>query len=140
MLWDTLGDLNWLAVLVAAVAYFVLGGLWYGLPPMAKTWMRATGIEVPEGQGAPVAIFALTFVAYLVAATATAALAHAIGSETLQDAVGLGLVIGIGYALTLTAVGVLYDRKPQPGVLFLFNGVFNLLGLVLVAIIVTLWR
>lgn len=36
MSFDVLGDLNWLAVVVAAIAYFALGALWYA-PPVFGT-------------------------------------------------------------------------------------------------------
>ena len=37
-------DLNWLAVLAAAVSAFVLGGLWYG-PLFKRAWCREAGID-----------------------------------------------------------------------------------------------
>lgn len=36
-------DVNWLAVVLAALAGFVVGGIWYG-PVMGKRWMAAAGI------------------------------------------------------------------------------------------------
>ncbi len=47
---DVLGDLNWLAVIVAAIAYFVLGAIWYAPPVLGNAWMRAGGVEMPEGE------------------------------------------------------------------------------------------
>ncbi len=53
--------------------------------------------------------------AYLVAAVATGMLAVATGSDTIGEGIVLGLVIGIGYALTLTAVDAMFDpNEPQP--------------------------
>ena len=40
-------DINWLAVIVAAVATFVLGGVWYG-PLFGKIWRAADGRPDPE--------------------------------------------------------------------------------------------
>ena len=37
---DTLAHLNWLAVLLATLAGFATGGLWYG-PLFGKAWMKA---------------------------------------------------------------------------------------------------
>jgi hypothetical protein len=48
MSFDVLGDLNWLVVLVAAVAYFVLGALWYAPPVFGKVWAAAGGFDLPE--------------------------------------------------------------------------------------------
>jgi len=38
--------LNWLAIIVAVIASFFLGGLWYG-PLFGKAWRKEMG--VPEG-------------------------------------------------------------------------------------------
>ena len=51
MSFDAFSDVNYLAVLVAALAYFALGAIWYIPPVMGTTWQKAGGIEVPEGQG-----------------------------------------------------------------------------------------
>lgn len=44
-------DVNWIGVVVAALAGFVVGGLWYG-PIMGKKWMGAVGLtedQIKEG-------------------------------------------------------------------------------------------
>jgi Protein of unknown function (DUF1761) len=140
MSFDVLEEVNYLAAIVAAVAWFVAGAIWYAPPVLGKAWMRAGGIEMPEGFRPNPLVFVGTFVAYLVTAIAMAMLARATGSTTFGDGIVLGLVTGVGFALALTAIGVIYDRKPQPGAWFALNGLFNLIGFVLVAVIVTVWE
>ena len=44
-------DVNWLGVVLAALAGFVVGGIWYG-PIMGKKWMGAVGLteeQIREG-------------------------------------------------------------------------------------------
>jgi hypothetical protein len=43
-----LGSLNWLAVIVAALAYFAIGAVWYAPPVLGKTWAAAGGLPMPE--------------------------------------------------------------------------------------------
>ena len=50
------------------------------------------------------------------------------------------MIVGVGYAFTAAAVTALYDRKPQPMVWWLVNGIFNVIGLVVVALIISVWR
>jgi hypothetical protein len=45
---DVLSDLNWLAVIVAAIAYFAIGALWYAPPVFGRIWMTAGGMAMPE--------------------------------------------------------------------------------------------
>lgn len=51
-LFETLGDLDWLAVLVASVAMFVFGWLWYG-PLFGKKWSAGHGIQMGGGTPEP---------------------------------------------------------------------------------------
>ncbi len=46
---DVLGDLNWLTVLVAAIAFFALDAVWYAQPVFGKAWTRASNFQLPEG-------------------------------------------------------------------------------------------
>lgn len=139
MSFDVLSDVNYLAAIVAAIAWFALGAIWYMPAVMGRAWMRSAGIEMPEGYRPNPMIFVVTFVAYLITAVATAMLARATGSETLGEGIALGFVVAVGFALTMAAVSALYDRRPEPTTWFLINGTFNLIGYLLVAVIVTVW-
>jgi hypothetical protein len=140
MSFDAFQDVNYLAVLVAAIAYFVLGAIWYIPPVMGRAWQRAGGIEVPEGESPNPMLFVGTLVAYFVAGLATALLAVATATDTAAEGAVLGVTVGIGYAFTAAAVSALYDRKPQPMAWWLINGIFNVIGLVVVAVIISVWN
>lgn len=132
---DVLADVNWLAVLLATLAWFVLGALWYIPPVMGARWQKAGGIATPESGPNPM-IFVLTLVAYFVAATVTAMLAVATGSDSAGQGALLGFVVGIGYALTAAGVTALYDKKPDPFGWFWINGLLNLVGLTVVGLVI----
>ena len=139
MSFDVLGDVNWLAILVAAIAWFILGALWYG-PLFGKAWMAATGIDpraAGERPGATIYVFPL--VAYLVATIALAMLSEATGSSTLGHGIILGLVVGLGFGVTLYAVETVFGERPKPGSWFLISAAYQLIGLVLASVIVTVW-
>jgi hypothetical protein len=139
MVLDGLGEVNYLAALVATIAWFILGAIWYAPPVLGRAWQRAAGIEVPAGGPGP-GLYVVTFVAYFVAAVVTAALAELTGASGLYDGIILGLFVGVGYALTLVAVGATYEQKPEPIMYFLVNGLYNVLGLVVVGAIVAAWN
>ena len=62
-------EFNILAVLTAAAASFVLGGLWYSPMLFGKAWQRQTGLSDEQLRGGNMAlIFGLSFVLSLAAA------------------------------------------------------------------------
>ena len=74
---DLLGDVNWLAVLAAAVVYFLLGSVWFARRLFGGAWMRSIGWE-PTGSEKPGAVaLAGAFAAALAAAVAVALLVEA---------------------------------------------------------------
>jgi hypothetical protein len=140
MSFDALGELNWLAVIVATVVYLALGAVWYAPPLFGNAWMKAAGIVMPEGQRPGPAIYFTPLVAYFVAVIATAMLAEATGSQSFAEGMVLGLVVGVGYAVVGTAVEATFGNRPQNGVWFLITASYNLIGLVISAVIVSVWR
>ena len=138
---DMLGQLNWLAVIVGAVIYFVLGAVWYAPPIFGRAWQRSIGWD-PEAAPPQMRIttYAIPAVAYLVMAAATGMLAAATGSDSLESGLILGLVLGIGFALARTAVDATFTPNlPQPATLFAITGLYHLVGVVIVAILVSVW-
>jgi hypothetical protein len=140
MSFDVLGDMNWLAVIAAAVAYFLLGGLWYAGPVFGKAWQKATGYQM-GGERPSSAIYIAPLATCLLSAVATGMLAQATGSDTFGEGIVLGLVVGLGYALALSALGVIFDpiRKPQPATFFVINSAYHVVGLLIAAVIVSIW-
>lgn len=45
--WNTLGDFDWVAIVVGTVVVFVLAWLWYG-PIFGSAWRSATGREMSD--------------------------------------------------------------------------------------------
>ena len=59
-------NINWLAVIVAALAAFPIGMLWYG-PLFQKTWMAASGVTFEQGrQQNPLKVYGTAFVLNLI--------------------------------------------------------------------------
>jgi hypothetical protein len=128
---------NYWAVLVAAIANYVLATIWYaGL--FGKVWRRLTGIADMK----PVPMnMVLVFVGSLVLSYV---LYHAIvfGNAYMNTGgVGGGLMGGffgwLGYIAPVTLATKLYERKPW-GLWLLDNG-FWLLSLLVMGIILSSW-
>jgi hypothetical protein len=141
MSFSVLGDLNWLAVIVSAIAFFALGGLWYSNLLFGKVWTRAVGWEAPEGQKPPVTLYLMPLVTCLVSTVAVAMVAEASGTDTFGEAIVLGIVTGLGLAgMALLVTGFFDPKKPQPMVWVAVTAGYHLLGMLAISVIVALWR
>lgn len=112
--------IHWVAILVAAVSGFMIGGIWYG-PLFGKAWQAERGLsdETMKNGNMPL-IFGLTFVLNLVAAF--------ILDHTLTTYSGLSLITivqiasGVALGFIIPAIGVNYLFWRQSLKLFLIDG------------------
>jgi hypothetical protein len=139
---DALGELNWLAVIVGALAYFALGALWYMPFAFGRPWQRAIGWdETRDRPGASAVTYAAPLLFALVSTIATALIANATGATDIGAGIALGLVVGIGYGLAITAYEAVFDpHKPGPWVWLAISGAYHVVGLTIAAVIVSVWR
>lgn len=140
MSFDLLADVNWLAVLGAAVAYFVLGALWYMPKPMAAAWTKSMGWDPSEEDQPSAAIYVAPLVTCLVSSVAMAMLAAGTGSDTVAEGLVLGLVAGVGIAAAILMVTGWFDpKKPQPLVWASITAGYHVVGLLITGVIVSAW-
>jgi hypothetical protein len=142
MTFDPLGELNWLAVLVAALAYFAVGAVWYAPPVFGKAWQAAGGMATPEaGMRPSAAIYLTPLIGSLLSAVALAMLAKATGTDTFAEGIALGLVVAIGFAVSIALVTAQFEsQKPKPMVWGALNGGYHVVGILITAIIVASWQ
>ncbi len=132
----SLGDLNWLAILVAAVAFFAVGALWYQRGVMGNRWMKAAAVEPSEAS--PRAwIFVGTLIAYFLMAMVLAMISQGIGASSFGDGLVLGLFTGVVFVAAQAWVNAAYEGRSMT--LVLVNGGIGVIGHVIMAIIVTVW-
>jgi hypothetical protein len=137
---DVLGDLNWLAVIVAGLAYFALGALWYASAVFGKAWQRSMGWEVQADEQPGPALYIVPLITCLIAAIAVGMLAEATGSDTFGEGIVLGLVTGVGIAgAVLLVTGIFDPKKPEPMTWFGITAGYHLVGLLIASVIVSVW-
>jgi Protein of unknown function (DUF1761) len=140
MTFGVLGELNWLAVVVAALAYFALGGLWYMPRVFGDIWARSIGWDATGEDGPGPAFYLGPFVTCALATIAVAMLARASDTDTFAEGVVLGLVTGVGVAgAVLLVTGYFDPKKPKPMAWFGVTAGYHLVGLLIAAVIVSVW-
>lgn len=108
-------EVSWLAVVVGAVGYRVLGALWYG-PPFGSRWMAAGP---------------------LVAAVALAVTVDWAGGTTWLAGLQVGLVAGLGIVATVGRQAVPFEERPWAVYLPSTGG--NLVTLAGVGVLLAAW-
>jgi hypothetical protein len=102
---------NWIAVIVAAVAGIIVGFVWYAPQVFGRRWARASGIELPQpGQVQPMT-YVGAVVTVLVTAYVLALLSRGLGAATLVDGAIIGLLVWLGFVATWLATGVFFERR-----------------------------
>jgi hypothetical protein len=129
--------MNYWAVLMAAVAAWMLGALWYSL--LAKPWMAAAGVanaSMQQNIGSPRAFlpFVIAFLAALVMAWVLAGIMGHLGQLTIKNGVISGAFCWLGFTIpAMTANYTFGQRRP---LLLLIDGGYWLAALVVMGAII----
>lgn len=119
-------DVNWIAVVLAALAGFLVGGIWYG-PIMGKRWMGAVGLTEDQiKSGNMGAIYGGAFAFSLLASWT---LAHTFASYMMDMSLAVKTMTAFGVALgfILPAIGTNYLFSQKSKTLFFIDAGYWLL-------------
>jgi hypothetical protein len=110
--------INYLAVVLAAVAGWFVGAVWYGV--LGKAWMAALGwseadMTGPDGKRRmPVGPMIVAFIAQLVMALMLAGIVGHIGPPNIERGVVAGVLVWLGFTITaITVNNAFQKRKPM---------------------------
>jgi len=112
-----LENLHWLPVIIAAVAAWIFGAIYYGI--FGRTWLAAQGKTMEQmkadnagkSAAAKTAPFVLSFVAEIVIAIAMSGILFHIGIYGLGAGLFSGAMIWFGFVLTTMAVNNAYTFR-----------------------------
>jgi hypothetical protein len=129
--------INWLAVVLAGLSSFCLGGIWYSKPLFGNAWMvdsRLTSEEVKSGNMVKIfgstAFFSLLMAINLAMFLADAKTDAAWGAES-------GFLAGI-WTFSAIAIHSLFELKSWRYIFI--NGGYSLFALTLMGFIIGAWR
>ncbi|MCC7401737.1 MAG: DUF1761 domain-containing protein [Chitinophagaceae bacterium] len=132
--------INWLAVAVAALAYFSLGAVWYNKDAWGTRWAIGHGINLndPETKKGSGKIMFTSLAGFFVICFALELLIVKLDLKVFMSGVKLGVVTGIGFSWMAIFITYLYAKKP--GTIHVIDGLYHVLGQVVSGIILCLWR
>lgn len=136
---DSFSHINWLAVLVAAIAFFALGAVWYSFL-FRQAWIKASGVNVndPNAKKGVGAMFLSSFILIVITTVGLALFTARVGSGGWMTGLKVGLVAGICFCATSISNSYLYEKRPLA--LHLINSLYNVVGCVIAGIIIAVWK
>lgn len=134
-------EVNYLAVLVAAIASMVIGSIWYSPLLFGNIWIKLSGVKIPTNkkkqQKMMLTSFGLGFLVSLVTATV---LSYFIGMVGATDAAGgaeIAFWVWLGFIATTQIGAVLWEQRSPK--LFLIGASNMLVTTVLMGVILAVW-
>ncbi len=128
---------NYLAVVVAAVAYFILGGLWYGVL-FNKAWMALEQMTIEQAKSVNPAIpYVVSFLLELLIAYSLAQLCIWRNANTASRGASVGVLVWIGFVGPIALMTYMFEMRPRA--LYAINEFYPLAGLILMGAILGAW-
>lgn len=134
--------INYAAVFVSAIIYWVLGGIWYSPILFGNKFvqiMRWSPEQIAriQAEGAGLQL-ALAFVGSLVAAYVLAHLVRYTSAESASDGAKTGLWLWLGFVVTSNLNTVFFEFRPLG--LYLINIGYHLVALLAMGALLAVWR
>ncbi|MGH8854873.1 MAG: DUF1761 domain-containing protein [Telluria sp.] len=128
-------EINYIAVVIAAVASFALGGLWYSPLLFAKAWQRESGVTDEQMRAShPGKVYGLALLLSLLAAWVFALFLGPRPSMPL----GLGAGFAAGLCWVAASLGINYLFEGKSLKLFLINGGYHTLQFTVIGLVLAL--
>ena len=132
---------NYLAVVVAAVAAYAVGAVWHSPIGFGRLWMGLMGLKPDDMGRMPLTATQAMVIGFFVTLLQAFVLAHfvvLVGAVTLSLALQLGFWAWLGFLAPTLANGWLWEGKSLK--LFGFNAAYSLANILVMAAILGLWQ
>jgi len=128
---------NYAAVFISALAYWLLGAVWFGVL-FNKPWMALENITMEQAKSMnPVLPYVVSFLLNLLIAYALAQVCIWRNANTTGRGASVGVLLWIGFIGPITYTTYMYEMRPKE--LFAINQFYPLAGMVLMGAILGAW-
>ncbi|MBK7212463.1 MAG: DUF1761 domain-containing protein [Bacteroidales bacterium] len=129
---------NWLAVIVSTIAFYVIGGLWYSPVLFGKIWMKEVNMKPEDAKKANMAkIMPLTFLLSIVMVTNLAFFLNDPKIDASSGAI-YGFLTGFGWVSMAIILTALYEMKSWR--YMLIHAGYMIIGFTLSGLILGAWK
>ncbi len=132
----TLSEINWLAVAVGTIVYCAFCGIWHRQFAFGKKWEEAMGFERPENWKETNIYYVVPLIACFTTTVAIAVLLKLTNTNSFAEALHIGLIAGIGFAMAIVFTTAIIPTMKKPLVFGAITGTAQALGIIIVTMIV----
>ena len=141
-------DINYLAVIVSAVVFFVIGAIWYNDAVFGKAWRAAMGktdaeFEKEQKEANMVKFFGLMFLGSFIMAFVTAHLVDLMvvaypNSDSLKIGLMSGFWVWFGYIASYVLTAISFESRGWK--YYFINTGYWLVGTLVMGAILVVWQ
>ena len=131
------GSVNLLAVLVAALAYYAGGALWYSPVLFGKQWMVLVGLTEEETKGAWKS-YGTALVGALLISYGLARIEMYLNVVTFSGGLHTGFWSWLCFVVTTSATNNSFAGRPLK--LLLIDSGYHLYGFLVIGVILAIWK
>lgn len=132
---------NWLAIILAAVVAFLIGGLWYSPLLFARQWMAAhahSPEDVARMKADAPRAYGISFVAFLVMAFILQMVLNHVDAHTWLSGALWAAHLWLGFAVTIGLMANVYSGKKLS--VFLIDAGYQLVYFLVMGAILGAWH
>jgi len=131
--------INWLAVLVGGLAYFLLGVIWY-TALFGKKWRSYNNslMNTPGAKKGATGIMIVSFILMFISTLGLSLIVTRLSLSGWQVGLKLGILTGVFFGATAISISYVYEKRPFG--LYFINGLYTIVGNIIAAIIVSCWK
>lgn len=133
------GKINIWAVVVAAVAYWMLGAAWFTI--LSKPWLASIGKTMEQLQHEavnPGVAYGVAFVANLIIAYVLGWVVISTGQQTAIRGISMGALLWVGLVATTIGTAFIFEGRSLEG--FVLTAGYPLVGMLVMGAIVGGWK
>lgn len=135
----------WWQIIVAAIAYFALGAVWFNPKVLGTVWMQSHGLSMDDPKKKEVNLGKIMGLSFICTLLMSAVICYVscvgCGGEpgiggSLRHSVKIGLILGGGTASASITMAYLYQMKPRNA--YLTDCGYHIFGSIVAAIVLHL--
>jgi len=132
---------NYAAIVVAAVAHWIVGALWFSPWLFSDAWIRANGFtpEQLEKMGTPISSFVLTFLGPLLTAYVLALVIRYARVVTALGGAAVGCMLAAGFVAAENLPLIVMAHRPNSTALFMIESGYAVVGCIVMGAILGAW-